>query len=160
MAVLNLFSLQNKNYSNWPSLILRLAMGAGFLVHGLAKLQKGPDAFANLLAFLNVPFPHFSAWLVTLTEIFGGTALLVGLFVSVIAIPLTITMIVAMLIIHIQYGFSSIKTIGLNEQGPLFGPPGYELNIVYIAGLISLVMMGAGKFSIDALIAGKSHRHK
>ncbi|MCY1534679.1 hypothetical protein D9M68_700600 [compost metagenome] len=64
-------------------------------------------------------------------------------------------MLVAMFTIHIHYGFSSVKTIGLTPQGPLFGPPGYEINLLYIAGLISLIITGAGVFSIDAIRVNK-----
>jgi len=57
----------------------------------------------------------------------------------------------AMFTIHIHYGFSSNKTIGLTPQGPLFGPPGYQINLLYIVGLISLILTGAGVFLIDEL---------
>jgi hypothetical protein len=68
------------------------------------------------------------------------------------------TMIVAMLTIHIHYGFSSANTIGLTPNGPLFGPPGYEINLLYIAGLLSLMITGAGKFSLDYILGGKKRR--
>ncbi len=54
-----------------------------------------------------------------------------------------------------RYGFSAIKTIGLNESGPMFGPPGYEINLLYIAGLLVLVLIGAGPLSIDRLRSRK-----
>jgi putative oxidoreductase len=60
-----------------------------------------------------------------------------------------ISMFVAMITVHFRYGFSSIKTIGLTESGPVFGPPGYEVNLLYIAGLLVLVLAGAGPLSID-----------
>jgi putative oxidoreductase len=58
-------------------------------------------------------------------------------------------MLVAMFSIQIHYGFSSVNTIGLTPAGPQFGPPGYEINLLYIAGLISLMLTGAGALSID-----------
>jgi putative oxidoreductase len=67
-------------------------------------------------------------------------------------------MLVAMFTVSINYGFSSVKTIGLTPQGPLFGPPGYEINLLYIAGLISLIITGAGFWSIDAFMAGKKQK--
>jgi putative oxidoreductase len=64
-------------------------------------------------------------------------------------------MLVAMFSIHIHYGFSAVKTIGLTPQGPLFGPPGYEINLVYLAGLAALFLSGGGNYSIDSRIAKK-----
>lgn len=160
MKTNQIFSLKGKGYQLWSPLFLRLVMGMGFLLHGFAKLQRGPEAFAKLLIFLNAPMPHFTAWLVTLTEIIGGIALITGLWVSFFSVPLAITMIVAMVTIHIHYGFSAVKTIGINSQGPLFGPPGYEINLVYIAGLLSLIFTGAGIFSLDAWIVRRASIRK
>ena len=126
-------------------------MGTGFMVHGWAKLSRGTAGFEKLLAQTGVPFPHINAWIVPFTELLGGLALLLGLLVTVVSIPLIITMAVAMFTVQINYGFSSIKTIGLTPAGPVFGPPGYEINLLYIAGLISLLITGAGKYSIDHL---------
>lgn len=142
-----------KNYQDWAQLFLRLVIGYGFIAHGWVKLSRGPAGFEKLLAFIGVPFPHISSWIVPLIELLGGLALLLGLFVRITAIPLILTMLVAMFTIQINYGFSSVKTIGLTPQGPLFGPPGYEINLVYIAGLISLIFSGAGIFSVDAFIS-------
>lgn len=141
-----------KNYQDLAQLFLRLVIGYGFMAHGWVKLSRGPAGFEKLLTLIGVPFPHISSWIVPLIELLGGLALLLGLFVSITAIPLILTMLVAMFTIQINYGFSSVKTIGLTPQGPLFGPPGYEINLVYIAGLISLIFSGAGVFSVDALI--------
>ena len=127
------------------------------MAHGWAKLSRGPAAFEKLLIQLNVPFPHLMSWITPLVEIFGGAAIFLGLFISITAIPLIGTMLVAMFTIHIHYGFSSIKTIGLTPQGPLFGPPGYEINLLYICGLTALLVSGSSKFSIDAILA---KRHK
>lgn len=152
----DIFSKSEKKYKQWAPLFLRLIIGYGFIAHGLAKLSRGPAGFEKLLVQTGVPFPHFTSWLVPLTELLGGLAVFVGLFVSITAIPLIITMLAAMLTVQLNYGFSSINTIGLTPQGPLFGPPGYEINLLYIAGLISLIITGAGRLSIDSLI----FRHK
>jgi len=148
-----LFSIAGKDYRQQAPLFLRLAIGFGFMAHGWAKLTRGPEAFAKLLTVLHVPAPHFMAWVSTLTELLGGFALFVGAFTSIAAVPLIGTMLVAMFTIHIHFGYSSIKTIGLTPEGPQFGPPGYEINLLYIAGLVALIITGAGKFSIDGILA-------
>lgn len=151
----NIFSIAGKNYGQPAPLFLRMAIGFGFMAHGWAKLSKGPEAFGNLLAQLHVPFPHVMAWVSTLTELIGGLAIFIGLFVSITAVPLIGIMLVAMFGIQIQYGFSSVKTIGLTPHGPIFGPPGYEINLLYIAGLVALLISGGGVFSVDSLLATK-----
>jgi len=148
-----IFAVAGKNYRQLAPIFLRLAIGFGFIAHGWVKLTKGPEHFAQLLESVHVPLPQIAAWISILIELLGGLALLAGLFVSLCSIPLMATMLVAMLTIQIHYGYSSVKTIGLTPHGPVFGPPGYEINLLYIAGLISLMITGAGRYSIDACIA-------
>jgi putative oxidoreductase len=131
---------------------LRLVMGAGFLAHGLAKLSRGPAKFGLLLHQAGVPFPVPTAWLVTALEILGGLALIVGLLVTLVSIPLIVSMLVAIVTVQGHYGFSAVNTIGLTPTGPVFGPPGYEINLLYIAGLLALALSAPTRFSIDSLI--------
>ena len=137
----------------WALLPLRAVVGYGFLAHGLAKWNRGPANFAKLLHVLGVPAPVPTAWLVTLLEMFGGLAILAGVLVALVSIPLIVSMLVAMFTVHARYGFSSINTIGLTADGPKFGPPGYEVNLLYIAGLASLILGGAGAMSVDRLLS-------
>ena len=142
--------------AQWSYLPLRFVMGTGFMVHGWAKWNRGPATFGKLLQFLGVPLPDFAAWIVTLLELIGGFALIIGAFVTIISIPLIISMLVAMLTVNLRYGFSAIKTIGLNESGPIFGPPGYEINLLYIAGLLILMVAGASPWSVDGWLQRRS----
>jgi putative oxidoreductase len=87
-----------------------------------------------------------------LTEVLGGLAILAGALVAVVSIPLIVMMLVALFTVHLRYGFNAINTIGLTADGPQFGPPGYEVNLLYIAGLLALILGGAGPFSIDRLL--------
>jgi putative oxidoreductase len=134
---------------DWVTLVLRLVMGVGFIVHGWAKLSRGTAGFGKLLAWIGVPFPQVSAAITSCIELIGGIALLLGLWTRFTVIPLAITMLVALFTINIRYGFSSIKTIGLTPEGPIFGPPGYEINLVYLAGLFVLLLLGPGKWSVE-----------
>jgi putative oxidoreductase len=136
----------------WWAIPLRLIVGYGFMAHGLAKLSRGPDAFAGMLHALGVPAPHVMAWATVLVELVGGFAIMLGAFVWAVSIPMAVLLLVAMFSVHLPYGFSSIKLIAVTEAGAQFGPPGYETVLLYIACLAALVMGGAGPLSIDSLI--------
>jgi putative oxidoreductase len=152
-----MFKLRNKALSgHWAPLPLRLIIGFGFMAHGWAKLSRGPSGFAKLITQIGAPLPEATAWASTFVELLGGLAIFIGAFVEVVSIPLIIMMLVAMFTVHLKYGFSSVNTIGLAADGPRFGPPGYEVNLLYIAGLISLILGGAGELSIDHVLLRKA----
>ena len=151
-----MFELRNKAFwGQWVPLPLRLIIGFGFMAHGWAKLSRGPSGFANLLTQIGAPLREATAWASTFVELLGGLAIFVGAFVEVVSVPLIVMMLVAMFTVHLKYGFSAINTIGLTEEGPRFGPPGYEVNLLYIAGLVSLILSGAGALSFDRLLSRK-----
>lgn len=137
--------------ARWAMLPARLVVGVGFLVHGLAKWNRGPDKFAALLTRIGVALPLPAAWGTTLVEIVGGAALLLGLYVSLACVPLVVTMLVAMFTLHVHYGFSAVNTVGLSSTGPVFGPPGYEINLLYISLLVALALAEPTALSLDAL---------
>lgn len=131
---------------------LRLIVGFGFMEHGYAKLLKGPTAFASILHALGVPAPHWMAWLTILTELLGGFAVLLGAFVPLVSVPMAAVLLTAMFTVHWQYGFSSIKLIAVTVAGARFGPPGYECDLLYLACLVALALLGSGPFSIDEML--------
>ena len=135
----------------WAPVLLRLVIGYGFMAHGWAKLSRGPAGFARLLGQIGAPLPKLLAWAATLLELFGGAAIFLGAFVGIVGLPLIVMMLVAMFTVHLRYGFSAINTIGLTADGPVFGPPGYEVNLLYIASLVALMVGGARAFSVDRL---------
>jgi putative oxidoreductase len=128
---------------------LRLVVGFGFLAHGWAKWSRGPAGFAKLLAQIGAPLPDLTSWVVTLIEIGGGIALLLGALVAVVSVPLIVSMLVAMFTVQGRFGFSSVNTIGLTPSGPVFGPPGYEINLLYIGALLALALLGPSAWSVD-----------
>ncbi len=146
------------SWSAWAMLPLRLIIGFGFMAHGYAKLSKGVDGFADILKTIGVPAPGLAEWATALIEFFGGLAILAGAFVPLVSIPLVIIMFVALFTVHLTFGFSSIKLTAMTASGPQFGTVGYELNLLYIAGLLTLVLAGASPFSVDRwLVRGKEN---
>ena len=140
-------------HPQWAAIPLRLIIGFGFIEHGYAKLVKGPAAFISILHDLGVPAAHVMAWVTILTELLGGFAVLAGAFVPIVSVPLAGVLMVAMLSVHLPYGFSSIKLISVTPAGAQFGPPGYECDLLYLACLAALVLIGAGPFSADGLLS-------
>ncbi|MEP6731510.1 MAG: DoxX family protein [bacterium] len=145
---------------SWGIVPLRVIVGYGFLAHGLAKLIRGPAGFGKLLHVVGVPFPAATAWMVTLLEVFGGLALIVGMLVTLISIPLAASMLVAMFTVHLRNGYSSVNTVGLTATGPVFGPPGYEINLLYIAALVAVAIGGPGALSVDGWRSRRKLRAK
>jgi putative oxidoreductase len=93
------------------------------------------------------------AWLTILTELIGGAAVLLGAFVPLASIPMAALLLVAMFTVHLPYGFSAIKLQAIINMRPQFGPPGYEVDLLYLACLATLVMGGAGPLSISGVLA-------
>jgi putative oxidoreductase len=133
----------------YAAIPLRLIVGYGFLAHGLAKWSKGPDNFAGILHATGVPLPHLMAWVTIGTEIVVGIAFLAGAFVSLASLPGIILLAVAIVTVHLPYGFSSIKLISVENGRAQFGPPGYECDLLYIACMVALAFLGSSPWSVD-----------
>ena len=133
----------------WALLPLRLMIGFGFAAHGYAKLHRGPDKFAAILVSIGVPQSHITAWVTALLEFSGGISLMAGAFVLPLTVSLAVIMLTALFTVHLRYGFSSLVLKGVTSAGAQFGPVGYELNLLYIAALLTLAICGAGALSVD-----------
>jgi uncharacterized membrane protein YphA (DoxX/SURF4 family) len=92
-------------------LALRLYLVPIFWMAGTKKLSDMDsiiDWFGNPDWGLGLPFPEFMAWAATLTEVGGAIMLFFGIAVRWISIPLIVTMIVAMVTVHLQNGWLAI----------------------------------------------------
>ncbi|MFH2068986.1 MAG: DoxX family protein [Candidatus Omnitrophota bacterium] len=126
--------------NNWECLPLRLSLGIIFIAHGLQKAfgffgGKGVGAFAGMLAQLGFRPPVFWAYLATYTELLCGILLILGLFTRTASALLFILMVVAVVAVHFSNGFFAANG-------------GFEYQFLIMAGLISLAMMGTGKFGL------------
>ena len=133
----------------WALLPLRLVVGFGFAAHGYAKLARGPESFAAILQVLGIPAPGLMAWATSLLELLGGISLMLGAYVLPLSLPLSVVMVTAMFGVHFRYGFSSIRLQALSASGAVFGPVGYELNLLYVAALLVLALCGPSPVSVD-----------
>ena len=78
----------------YAAIPLRAIAGGGFVQHGWAKLNKGPEAFASILQSLHVPFPHLSAYLTISVELLGGAAFLFGAFIAWASVPAVVVLLI------------------------------------------------------------------
>lgn len=149
----------SSSFREWAPLPLRLIIGFGFCAHGIAKIGKGPDHFVDIVQAIGVPFPWFMAWLTIFVEIVCGALMIAGALVPLIALPMLVVLAVALVSVHMQFGFTSIKLIAVTASGPKFGPPGMETDLLYIAGIATLVIGGPGPFAFDTWLLRKLTRH-
>ncbi len=144
-------------WSKWAPMPLRLVIGFGFIYHGFPKIfsVQGHEMFVGMLQGIGVPAAGLTAWVVGIVELLGGLALIAGAFVSVAAALLIIDMLVALFTVHLPNGFNFINITGMTEAGPQFGMPGYEVPLLYLAGLLALFLRGASHMSVDEKLAAR-----
>ncbi len=143
--------MEGKLQRYWP-LSLRILLGIGFLVHGAPKLFSAAEhaGFAGMLQQIGIPAAGFMAWVVGFVEFFGGIALIIGFLTAEASVLLGIDMLVALFTVHLPQGFNFIQFKGMTPEGtPQFGMPGFEVNLLYLAGLIALLIGGSGPLSVE-----------
>jgi putative oxidoreductase len=79
----------------------------------------------------------------------GGLAVFLGAFIPVVSLPMAMVLLVAIVTVHLPNGFSSIKLQSVTEAGAHFGQPGYETDLLYLAGLAALLLGGSGPLALD-----------
>jgi len=130
--------------TSWYAIPLRLIVGFGFIEHGYAKLARGADGFIAILHAIGTPFPDLLGWATIMVEI-----------VPLATVPMTMVLLVAIFTVHLPNGFSSIKLLSYDAMGAHFGQPGYETDLLYIAGLLALCVGGAGPLSLDGYLTAR-----
>lgn len=126
-------------------LIVRLIVGTIMLAHGWEKLtQMTPAGFGEgMLAELGVPAPVVFGWAVTLVELVGGLALIIGAFTRIAALAVMTVLAGAVILVKSEIGLLA----------PMGAPlPGAELDLALIAGLLAVLILGPGRPSIDHVI--------
>jgi putative oxidoreductase len=99
---------------------------------GIAGMEQG-------IARMGVPMPEIAAPLVSLVEFGCGASLMIGFLTRLVAIPLAIDMLSAILLVHRQAGF--------------FAPGGVELVLLLFTGALAMVLGGPGSLSVDRAFA-------
>lgn len=126
-------------------LIIRFAVGLIFVAHGAQKLFVfGIGGTTSGFTQFGVPMATTVAPIVTVVELLGGAALIIGLLTRLAALCLAADMVGAILIVHAKNGF--------------FLPTGFEFTFLLCTVAIGLILSGAGSFSVDAVIADRRTR--
>ena len=120
----------------WAAGVLRIIIGPLFAIHGYPKFidLKGTKKFVKSVGF---PLPGFFAFMTASTEFVGGLAILAGFATRLACILLMINMMVAFYFNSVVWKKNFIS--------------GYELDLVLLAGLVALFLLGAGVASADSM---------
>lgn len=126
--------------------IVRLIVGVVFLSEGIQKFLFPDSVGVGRFTKIGIPAPEFFAPFVGCVEIICGVLICLGLFTRLVAAPLIINMIVAILTTKIPI---------LMESG--FWKMAHDARTDYsmILGSVYLLLFGGGKWSLDILLFNK-----
>ncbi|NQZ87984.1 MAG: DoxX family protein [Saccharospirillaceae bacterium] len=127
--------------AGFDALALRIPAAIIFIAHGAQKLFAwfggyGLEGTGQWMASIGLEPGYQMALMAGSVEFFGGIALLMGLMVRPVALMLAVTMLVAIYSVHFVNGL-------------FMSANGYEFALALLAISVSLVISGAGKFSVD-----------
>jgi putative oxidoreductase len=125
--------MAKKKYTEYAPTLLRILIGVLFLVQGIQKLGN-PDGVSGMLSGIGFPIPLVFAWILILSEVVFGAAVLVGWKTKYAVWPLVLIMVVAALVGGIQWGTGFVSVM---------------LHLITAAALVSIYFTGPGKLAIE-----------
>jgi putative oxidoreductase len=132
---MNAIKARSTALTGFGLLALRLVIGIVFVMHGGQKLfVKGLPAVAGFLGTVGITPPAVWATVLTIAELVGGVALIVGALTRLAAVSLSITMVVAIASVLWTKGFFL---------------PGYEFALTLLGASIALALTGPGRYALD-----------
>jgi putative oxidoreductase len=125
-------------------LLIRLVVGLTFVGHGAQKLfgwfgGYGLKGTAGWLESIGLKPGTSMALLAGLGELVGGLLFALGWFTPFAAFLIAMTMIVAIVKVHAPNGYWITQN-------------GFEYNFILIAVVIGIALIGAGDYSLDAIL--------
>lgn len=126
-----------ENHHDYSTMFLRVMLGLLFLIPGIMKIMT-PDGIIGMLGTLGFPATTFFGWILILSEILFGLALIIGFKIEYAVWPLIIILAVAVLTVHIKDVNNPMKWIDI------------LLRITAIAALNLLRFTGPGKCSVSS----------
>ncbi len=142
-----LFKKMMTTPSGLDTIPLRIGAGIVFTAHGAQKLfgwlgGYGLESTGDWMASIGLNPGLLMAIMAGSAEFFGGLLLIIGLLVRPAALVLAITMLVAIITVHLQNGLFMANN-------------GYEFGLALLVIALSLTIRGAGSLSIDRLLQTK-----
>ncbi|OQP04976.1 oxidoreductase [Geobacillus sp. 46C-IIa] len=119
--------------------LLRIVTGFIFFVHGWVKWQRGLEETAA--SFLAIGLPSALAYVVTIVELAGGWAMMLGLGTRLMAAAFAIIMIGAIVTVKADAGL-----LGSGRE------TGYAFNLALLAMSVHLWLNGSRLWSLDTLV--------
>jgi len=120
-------------------LILRVALGLVFLMHGWQKVfTMGIPGVTGFLGGLGFPMPTLFAYILAYGELVFGAMMVIGLLTHWVSKFHIIVAIVAFFLVHLENGF-------------FVGQGGYEFILLILAAAVAIMILGGGKYSADAM---------
>ncbi|KRE40302.1 DoxX family protein [Paenibacillus sp. Soil522] len=120
-------------------LLLRLALGLTFFIHGFVKFQGG---IANTAGwFQSLGLPGFAAYLVAIIELAGGLAIILGFGTRIVSVLFSLIMLGAIVKVKFALGF-----LGNGQMA------GYELDVAFLFMSICLALADKNTFSLDNVL--------
>lgn len=132
--------------SKWSGvgpLVLRVAVGLVFAMHGWQKLEGGIPGTAGFLGSLGFPAPEVFAVILIALELVGGIMLILGAYTHWVAKALALVAVVALLTVHATKGF-------------FMATGGYEFILLILAATVALIFTGPGMWSVDGSLRKKA----
>ncbi|MFC5452607.1 DoxX family protein [Paenibacillus aestuarii] len=123
--------MNNRSFSNYAPLLIRIVIGISFILHGIPKLTNLAGT-TQFFSKVGIPMAGIAAPVIGILEVIGGLALILGLFVEIFSILLTLDMIGAILAAKSGKGW-----VG-----------GFELELLLGITALSLLFSGPGAFSV------------
>ena len=114
----------------YAAFFMRLAVGGVFLIHGIAKFERGIGATAGFLAAHHIPFSTIFAVALMTIETIGALCVLLGILTRAWAGAMAVVMVVAILAVKLP------------------GHQNFELEALLFAGAVTLVALGDGPLSV------------
>ncbi len=125
--------LSLQKYGDVAMLVLRLALGAVFIGHGVLKFgawQQPAEGMNIVMMILSIAEPV------------GGVAIILGVLTQWAALGLSIVMLGAIYLKQFVWGGAFINSAG----------PAWELDAAILGGLLVLACYGAGRLSVGAMM--------
>lgn len=118
-------------------LLIRVALGLGFMAHGISKWQ---NIEGTMMFFGSQGIPSALAYLVAAVETLGGLAMILGLYTEIAGLLLACVMVVAIVMVKADKGWGIMNI---------------ELELSYLMSALAIVLAGPGKHTVMSVMARK-----